>query len=288
MTLGLSRVSLSPREFALLAEVFRQKAGLNFDRISSFTFERRLGERLEELGLATFHEYYKLLRFGANSEEELSRALELVTTAESYFFRQDYQLRGFSTEVLPEIYQRNKDSKRLVIWSAGCSTGEEVCTLAILVRESGLFEGWDVRVIGSDLSRSRVAFARKGEYSESSFRVTSKRQRRLYFENVGASWRVRDEVRRMCQFCQVNLIRAEDVSRIGRVDIAFCRNVLIYFDQQARTTVIEHLRQRLLPGGYLFLGHSESLLNVTTAFELVHLREDLVYQKPGWRREREP
>lgn len=278
--LAHERAVLTSREFELLANLFNEKAGLKFDKASTYAFERRLGERLVELGLSSFYEYHRLLRFGARADEETAVALELVTTAESYFFRQDYQLRSFRDEVLPRLYKVNRRSKRLVIWSAGCSTGEEVYTLAILARESGLFDGWDLRVVGSDLCGGRVAFARNAEYRESSFRVTPREIQRRYFETANGLSRVCDEIQRVCQFCKVNLTSPEDVSRIGRVDVAFCRNVLIYFDAASRSTVIEHLYQRLVPGGYLLLGHSESLLNVTTAFEIVHLKEDLVYRRP--------
>jgi chemotaxis protein methyltransferase CheR len=274
------RPPLSPVEFRLIADLFRERAGLQFDEASTLAFERRLGERVIDLGLTSFHDYYRYLRFAAGGEDELATALGLITTAETYFFRQDYQLRSFQNDCLPLLARRNAGTKRLSVWSAGCSTGEGVYTLAILIQQSALFEGWAIRVIGSDLSGERVARARRGVYRESSFRTTSPEMRARYFEPEGDLFRVRDAVKTICQFGQLNLASDSAFITVGRVDVVFCRNVLIYFSESAKAKVIQQLYDRLVPGGYLFLGHSESLLNVTTAFELAHLTEDLAYRKP--------
>lgn len=275
-------------EFRLLCELFAEKAGLSFTDASFYTFERRLGERLVELGLSSFYEYYTNLRFNGYLDQELELALELVTTAETYFFRQEYQLRSFRLEVLPRLHTELQDKRRLTIWSAGCSTGEEVYTLAILVKETGLFDGWDVRVIGSDLCRVRVAAARAGRYRDSSFRVTDASLRSRYFDPCTDGWQVKPEIQALCHFGQLNLLDPM-VSSVGRVNVVFCRNVLIYLGTSARLEVLNNLYRRLSPGGYLFLGHSESLASLSTAFELVHLTGDLVYRKPvtvtSWRGE---
>jgi chemotaxis protein methyltransferase CheR len=271
---------LRPEEFRMLRDLVNTHAGLHFGDDALVVFDRRLGERVAELQLSGFDEYYKYLRFNVRGPTELEEVVERLITTETYFFRQEYQLRAFSRELLPRLAESNQSSKRLAIWSAGCATGEEVYTLAILAQESGLFDGWEVRIFGSDISRHNVAFARRGVYRATSFRTTSPEARRSYFEDVPEGARVRDSIRRNCHFGQLNLIDAGRASIVGRVDVVFCRNVLIYFDLRSRKTVIENLYERLFPGGYLLLGHSESLLNVTTAFELVHLSEDLVYRRP--------
>jgi chemotaxis protein methyltransferase CheR len=279
---------LADSEFRLLCDLFAERAGLSFSDASFYTFERRLGERVVEHGLTTFHEYYTNLRFNAYLDQELEIALSLVTTAETYFFRQEYQLRSFRLEVLPKLHAELRDKKRITVWSAGCSTGEEVYTLAILIKESGLFDDWEVRVIGSDLCRARVAAARRGVYRDNSFRVTHGDLRARYFEPCEEGWQVKSEIQSLCHFGQLNLLDRM-VSTVGRVNVAFCRNVLIYLGTSARLEVMKNLYRRLSPGGYLFLGHSESLTNLSTAFELVHLTGDLVYRKPttavAWRGE---
>ncbi len=274
------RARLRPDEFRLLRDLINEYAGLHFEEDSMFLFDRRLGERVAALELTSFDEYYKYLRFNIRGQAELEYAVELLTTKETYFFRQEYQLRAFQNELLPRLARTNWRSQRLTLWSAGCSTGEEVYTIAILVQESGLFRDWDVRVIGSDLSKQNVAAARRAVYRGASFRTTPNEMRRRYFSEMADGAHVHDSVKKVCHFGQLNLIDYNRAATVGRVDIIFCRNVLIYFDVRSRRRVIDNLYDRLVPGGYLLLGHSESLLNVSTAFELVHLKEDLVYRKP--------
>lgn len=271
---------LRPDELRLLRDLINAHAGIYFDDDARFILERRLRERLMALGLRSFGEYYHFLRFSNRGRAELEEAAEALTTNETYFYREDYQLRAFRDELLPRIAQEAGSRRRLAIWSAGCSTGEEVYTIAMLVAESGLFDEWDVRVYGSDLSRRCLAVARRGVYGPSSFRAMPQELRRAYFHERPDGAHVVERIRSMCHFGHLNLMDADRASIVGRVDAVFCRNVLIYFDARSRRQVIDLLYERLLPGGYLLLGHSESLLNVSTAFELVHLREDLVYRKP--------
>jgi chemotaxis protein methyltransferase CheR len=272
---------LKPDEYRLLAELFRERVGLNFGPENRLIMERRLRERLGVRGFGSFLEYYQHLRFSPAAEAEWEEAIELLTTHETYFFREDYQLRSFQQEVLPMLAAAATARGRLAIWSAGCSTGEEAYTIAMLVKESGLFPAADVRVFGSDVSKRCVALARRGWYGPNSFRTTDEAMRQKYFSADGAGHVVHEDIRAMCHFGQVNLLDEERTRLAGRVDAIFCRNVLIYLAQAARKRVIDSFHERLYPGGVLLLGHSESLLNVSTAFELLHLREDLVYKKPA-------
>ncbi|MBN1609287.1 MAG: protein-glutamate O-methyltransferase CheR [Polyangiaceae bacterium] len=267
-------------DFRLLRDLVNDHAGLHFDDGSLYLFERRLGERVAALELGGFDEYYKYLRFNARGKAEIEESIERLTTKETYFFRQEYQLRSFANELLPRLAEANRDSGQLTVWSAGCSTGEEAYTVAILIARSGLFQGWNVRVVGSDISRRNVATARRGTYRAASFRTTPPEIRREYFVEEPEGVRVVERIRAMCHFGQLNLLDRTRAALVGRADAVFCRNVLIYFDMRSRKKVIDNLYDRLTPGGFLMLGHSESLLNVSTAFELVHLSEDLVYRKP--------
>ena len=271
---------LRPDEFRLLRDLINGCAGIHFGDDALSILERRLRERLLALGLRSFGEYYQFLRFATAASAELEEVIDLLTTNETYFFRESYQLRAFRDEVLPEL-ARAPSRRLLSIWSAGCSTGEEAYTIAILVAESGLFGDWEVRVYGSDISRRCVAAARRGVYGPSAFRVTPEEIRRDYFVERVDGVHVDERIRASCHFGHLNLMDDERARIVGRVDVVFCRNVLIYFDHRSRKRVIDMFYERLVPGGYLFLGHSESLLNVSTAFELVHLREDLVYRKPA-------
>jgi chemotaxis protein methyltransferase CheR len=234
------------------------------------------------LDLDDFRAYYRFLRFDPAGAAEIEDAAEAITTHETYFFRESYQLQAFREELLPELYQTRHHARRLAIWSAGCSTGEEAYTLAILLLEAGIPQGWDVRVFGSDLSRRVIAHARRGVYGHWSFRTCPDRYRGTYFTSEGEGFAVSSEVRALCHFGQLNLVDTARLALVGRLDVVFCRNVLIYLDPTARHAVVEQFYRRLLPAGYLLLGHSESLLGTTTSFEPIMLSTDLVYRRaPG-------
>lgn len=284
MPMRTARSSIRPRmrleEFRLLRDLVNHHAGLYFQDDALYMFDRRLSRRITALQLSGYGEYYRYLSLGRQGWGELDQAIELLTIGETYFFREDYQLRGLTQELLPRLAVRNGRQRRLNLWSAGCATGEEAYTLAMIIHGNPLFAGWHVRVVGSDICKSNVSAARRGVYREPSFRVMPAGLRERYFKRQADGWHVDDELKRMCHFGQLNLLDADRAAIVGRVDVVLCRNVLIYFDAQSRRRVIDNLYTRLVPGGYLLLGHSESLLNVSTAFELVHLKEDLVYSKP--------
>jgi len=220
---------LSVEDFRLLRDLVYEHAGLVYDESAMMLFDRRLSERLEALGLPNYQAYYKYLRFDARNHQEMEEAVERLTTKETYFFRQEYQLRAFQSELLPRLEQANARTRRLLVWSAGCSTGEEAYTLAALILESELFGGWDVRVIGTDLSKQCVAHARRGIYQASSLRATSARDKTRYFLELDNGFLVNDSVKKLCQFGQMNLFDIGRGNLVGRVDAIFCRNVLIYF-----------------------------------------------------------
>jgi chemotaxis protein methyltransferase CheR len=272
---------MRPEEFRVLRDLIGARTGLLFGGEARIALERKLRERLAVLNMTSFTEYYQHLRFSPRAVAEWDEAVELLTTNETYFFREDYQLRAFQQEVLPLLAEQAKSRKRLIVWSAGCSTGEEVYTIAMLLRESPLFEGWELRVMGSDISRRCIGVARRGIYQQTSFRTTPDHIRRRYFHDREDGYHVQDTIRALCHFGQLNLLDDQRTKLLGRIDAIFCRNVLIYLDGHARKRVIDMFQERLQTGGVLLLGHSESLLNVTTAFELLHLREDLVYRKPS-------
>lgn len=277
---------LRPDEYRLLRDLVSERLGIWFGPDSRSSLERRLRERLGVRGLTSFGDYYQLLKYSPLGAEEWDEAADILTTHETYFFREDYQLRAFQNELLPGLAMGAR--RRIQVWSAGCSTGEEAYTIAMLILESKLFDpasGWEVRVYGSDLSKKCIAAARRGVYGPASFRSTSDEAKAKWFAPAGtsasgASYGVAPTPRSLCHFAQMNLLDEERTHLVGRCDVIFCRNVVLYFDAAARRRVIDMFYERLVPGGVLLLGHAESLLNVSTAFELLHLKEDLVYRKP--------
>jgi chemotaxis protein methyltransferase CheR len=271
--------NLGVEEFRLIRELILKYCGVTLGDDQRAHVERRLRERLMTIGADDFREYYRYLRFDPAGVGEIEDAAESVTTHETYFFREEYQLSAFRDEVLPGLYEQRADARRLAIWSAGCSTGEEAYTLAMLLLDAGIPRGWEVRIFGSDLSRRVIAHARRGVYGSSSFRACPDPIRKRYFTQLDEGWAISSEVRALCHFGQLNLVDAARVALIGRIDVIFCRNVLIYLDPTARSAVVEQFYRRLTPGGYLLLGHSESLLGTTTSFEPVVLSSDLVYRR---------
>jgi chemotaxis protein methyltransferase CheR len=271
---------MSIEEFRLLRDLIYEYCGIYFQDDAKYLVHRRLAPRLEALGQRSFVEYYRYLRYDPGRKGELEEIVERVTTNETYFFREQYQLDTLQQEILSEIHDRRPRGNRLTVWSAGCATGEEAYTVAILLLESGLFHDWEVRVFGNDISRRVLQVARKGAYGRSSFRATDERYLRRYFREVDGKDQVREEVKALTSFGQLNLLDQDMLSIVGDVDVVLCRNVLIYFDMEARKKTIAAFQRKLVRGGYLLLGHSESLLNISTAFELVHFRSAMVYRKP--------
>jgi chemotaxis protein methyltransferase CheR len=230
--------------------------GIYFDDGSQFILERRLNRRLKLNGLDNFRDYFRFLLYNRRKDEEMSEIVDVLTVNETYFFREQNQLNSFINEVCQDLKALNSERKSIRIWSAGCASGEEPYTLAMLILErKDEFEGWNIEIVGSDINQRVLHTARKGVYRKNSFRTTDQYYMSKYFEQEDGNW-------------------------VGLMDVVFCRNVLIYFRTDARKKVIDSFFRRLNDGGYLLLGHAESLMNISTAFALKHLREDLVYQKP--------
>jgi len=276
------KVSLADEEFRLLSTFIYEYCGLYFDEANRFLLESRLQNRLRTYHFDSFLKYYHFLLLHQDRVQEINELLNVITTNETYFFREQNQLDAFADEVLPDIAQKKTREKQIRIWSAGCATGEEPYTIAILIKESGLFEGWNVDIIGTDISRQVLKSARKAEYSPSSFRTTDASRIKRYFKaSENGKQILIDPIRTMVHFGQHNLLDKKTLGLIGERDLIMCRNVIIYFDRDAKAKVINAFHGKLCPGGYLLLGHSESLMNISTAFKLRHLSRVMVYQKPG-------
>ena len=283
-----SHLSLTDAEFRLFTDFLRGRCGLHFDENTRYLVEKRLIRRIQEADIGPFASYLYQLRSGANADEELWKIVDILTTNETYFFRERSQLSALVEEIIPEMLSRQKTSRRPIsIWSAGCSSGEEPFSVAIMGMEAGLVPGQDFRVYASDISRAVLSRARRGIYREASFREADKSTRQRYFAQKDGLTRISDGVKRHVDFVHMNLLDSAKVALLGEMDVILCRNVIIYFDLETKKQVIKTFHDKLRPGGYLLLGHSESLINVTTSFELKHLSRDLVYRRPVPGEERE-
>ena len=271
-------LTLSDAEYRMFRDLFKAACGLWFGEDSRFVLENRLVRRMRKLEIDSFAAYHYLLRRETNGDDELAAVIDELTTNETYFFRERSQLRALIDEIVPGLLARRPGP--VCIWSAGCSSGEEPYTIAMLALEAGLRPGLDLRIHASDISRRCLAKAREAVYRESSFRETPPELRDRYFKERGGQYALVPEVRQHVSFTRVNLLEPARFALLGALDVVLCRNVIIYFDRDTKKRVIESFATRLAPGGYLLLGHSESLIQVTSAFELARLRSDLVYRRP--------
>lgn len=276
-----AKVELADEEFRLLSGFIYDYCGLYFDNSSRFFLESRLQNRLRAHRFDSFLKYYHYLLFHQDKVGEINTLLDVITTNETYFFREINQLDAFAEEILPELARRKAARKQLRIWSAGCSTGEEPYTLAMMIKDSKLFEGWKLDIVGTDISQQVLRTARKAVYSQSSFRVTDSSHMLRYFSKMDdGKYSLDESIRSMVHFGRHNLLDERMMGLIGECDLIMCRNVIIYFDTNAKAKVVEAFHSKLVSGGYLLLGHSESLMNITTAFRLKHLTKVMVYQRP--------
>ncbi|MBI3622000.1 MAG: protein-glutamate O-methyltransferase CheR [Nitrospirae bacterium] len=275
------KIPLSDEEFALLHELIYQHCGLRFDSQNKSLLESRLQSRLRHCQCASFRDYYLYLRYDRRREEELAECIDLVAVHETYFFREINQLQDFVRELLPEFMKKPNQPRTLRIWSAGCSTGEEPYSLAMLLLDEPSLRGWDINIIATDISPRVLQQARRGIYRESSFRVMDPNYLSRYFEPAPGGMKLLEPPRQPVTFLCLNLFDQHRQGLIWGMDFIFCRNVMIYFDAAAKQRVAELFYDKLNPGGSLLLGHAESLLNISTAFQLRHLSHDLVYQKPA-------
>ena len=283
-----SILKLTDAEFRLFTDFLRRRCGLHFSDETRFLVEKRLARRIHEADFGSFASYFYQLRNGPNAEAEFSEIVDILTTNETYFFRERSQLSALVEEIIPEMLSRQLKSRRPIsIWSAGCSSGEEPFSVAIMGLEAGLVPGHDFRVYASDISRAVLSRARRGIYREASFREADESTRQRYFAQKDGLARISDSIKRHVDFVHMNLLDLSKVALLGEMDVILCRNVIIYFDLETKKRVLKTFRDKLRPGGYLLLGHSESLNNVTTDFELKHLSRDLVYRRPVPGEERE-
>jgi chemotaxis protein methyltransferase CheR len=279
---GRQELVLTDAEFRMYCELFRDHCGLHFGPDSRFLLEKRLARRVCELDLGSFAAYHYLLESDASGDRELSHIIDELTTNETYFFRERNQLRALIDEILPELRQRRDGlaPTPVSIWSAGCASGEEPYSVVMMALEAGFEPGRDLRVYASDISRKVLQKARRGEYRPASFRDTSPELQKKYFVERDGHWRISDDVKRHVVFTHLNLLDRARIALLGTMDVILCRNVIIYFDLETKARVIKTFEDKLRPGGYLLLGHSESLIQITSAFELCHLRNDMVYRRP--------
>ncbi|PZU07476.1 protein-glutamate O-methyltransferase CheR [Sphingomonas sp.] len=258
-------MDMSPIAAGAFSKLLERTTGQELVAGRRWRIETALSPVMRAEGLETLDQLAH--RLGRDEETRLAQdVVEALLNHETSFFRDITIFRSFAAEALPAIAALRGDTKRLRIWSAGCSTGQEAYSLAIeLRRQAHLWQGWDIPIVATDVSPQAIARAREGLYGQMEI------QRGLpigdmiaWFNPEGESWRAKPELRRVVSFAVHNLI---DATPIGRFDVVLCRNVLLYFPPETRRLVLEHIAAAMTPDGLLFLGAGETVLGQSDAFE---------------------
>jgi chemotaxis protein methyltransferase CheR len=270
----------SGEDLKRLCDFLYRRTGMVFNESKRYYVQRRLDDRMHATHTASFESYFARLR--TDAADEIEHFINAFTINETYFYREDYQLQCLTRDLLRERLQATGGKGGVRIWSAPCSTGEEPYSIAIW-----LLENWphvddhEIEIVGSDIDTRAVEIARAGLYSKRALMRLSADLVERYFHREGEeSWRILDDLRESVRFTPVNLLDTAQTRAHGLFDVIFCRNVLIYFDEASRRLAADNLFENLAPGGFICLGHSESMSRISPLFEVRRLGDAIVYQKP--------
>lgn len=271
---------LSDEEMAKFCEFFYRHSGILFNEKKRYFVERRLQERIEATNSASFRAYFNTMRF-QTSGEELQSLVNVMTVNETYFFREDYQFTAMVNGMLPEIARERKPGETISIWSIPCSTGEEPYSIALQMLEYwNRVDDFAIEIFASDIDTRVLADARRGIYSARALHRLPANLQAKYFTKTGADqFQLRSEIRDSVEFSVTNIADPLQAARFRGIDIIFCRNLLIYFDDLSRRLSVEAFYESLKPGGFLCLGHSESMSRISSLFRPRNFQDTIVYQK---------
>jgi len=270
---------LTPEELRWFCEFLYARTGMLFGESKRYYIERRLGDRLRITASATFAGYFARLRA---DPAEAARVIEAFTINETYFYREDHQLRCLSQDLLPEISSRKSPGDKIRIWSQPCSTGEEAYSIAIWLLENwAMVDAYNVEIVGSDIDGAALAAAQAGRYGARSLARLPAAAQEAYFEPArrGARTLIED-LRESVIFTEANLVDRASMAANGAFEVIFCRNVLIYFDDASRARAADNLFASLAPGGFICLGHTESMSRIDDRFQMRRFADAIVYQRP--------
>jgi chemotaxis protein methyltransferase CheR len=278
----LKSFKMTEDDFERFRKIINQSSGIFFDRGKWNVLRMGLSDRALARGVDSLHDYYELLTTEDKREEELRSLLENLSVQETQFFRNLPQFDALRKYIVPEVMRRKAAKHRNIhIWSAGCSTGQEPYSLAMsLLDVIPDIDSWDIRITGTDLNRQVLEVANRGWYPERKLTGLDRAHVENYMDEDDGGYRVREEIKQLVNFRCLNLVTDPlPIEAIGTCDIIFCRNVIIYFTHETAKFVIEHFFDILNPGGYLFLGHSETLWKMSTKYSLVEVGDTFIYKK---------
>ncbi|CAK0776208.1 Chemotaxis protein methyltransferase 2 [Azospirillaceae bacterium] len=276
------QVMISDEDLQNFCEFLYRKTGLRFDDKKRYYLERRLSERVRDIGASNFREYLSLLHTDQN-EKELQMVVNSMTVNETYFFREQYQFDCLVRNLMPEVTKRRRrQNDRISIWSVPCSTGEEPYSIAIwLLDKWAQADDFEIEIHASDIDSTVLARARRGVYEARALHLVPSDIRKRYFHQIAEErWQIIDELRESIEFSLVNIASAAQTWKFREFDVIFCRNLLIYFDEVSRRQAVEMFYESLSPGGFVCLGHSESMSRISSLFIPRKFPDALVYQKP--------
>jgi chemotaxis protein methyltransferase CheR len=271
---------MTEEEFGRLCEFLYRRTGMLFTETKRYYVQRRVSERMGVSGAMTFAAYFARLR--GDVAGEIEQFINAFTVNETYFYREEHQLHCLTRDLLAERVAGRPPGAPLRIWSVPCSTGEEPYSIAIWLLENWPpVDAYDVEIIGSDIDTAALEAASKGVFGKRALMRLSPALVRRYFDVIDdGQWRVIDDLRESVRFSPVNLVSAAQTRPYGRFDVIFCRNVLIYFDDASRRAAAENLYESLAPGGFICLGHSESMSRISALFNVRRFADAIVYQRP--------
>jgi len=271
---------LTEDQFRLLWEYFYRETGMAFTEGRHAYIAPRVAARMRATGTENFAAYFACLT--AHASAELAPFINAFTVNETYFFPEEYQLRCLTTDLLRHRTAAKPPGESVRLWSLPCSTGEEPYSLAIFLLENwGRADDYNIEIIGSDIDTAVLAAAATGIYGKRALMRLDAGLVEKYFEQLDEdNWRIIQDLRDSVLLTPVNAVEPAEVRRHGRFDVIFCRNMLIYFDEVSRRTVAENLYEALLPGGYLCLGHAESMSRISGLFEICRYDDAIVYRRP--------
>lgn len=272
----MSTIAISEPEFVSLRDSIRERFGIFYDDTKQFLLQSRLQTRLLKNRCETFGAYQRYLTTSPQRDQEWDELASVLSNNETYFFRERAQLEVLASDAVDEAL---KSGGKLRVWSSACSTGEEPYTIAMMLLDGKRIPAANVTIRASDLSPRALDKAKTGFYRELSFRATPPEIIAKYFKPFEQGFMVADEVKRMVEFFRINLLDARAVAGVGIHDAIFCRNVLIYFDKPTQKRVVEAFAQALRPGGFLFLGHAESIMRLTDLYDPVITSKAIYYRR---------
>jgi chemotaxis protein methyltransferase CheR len=277
---GPPAVHVTQEEVRRLCEFLYRRTGMSFADNKRYYIDRRLAERIATTGSSSFQAYFAMLR--SDADHEIEHLVNAFTVNETYFYREDHQLRCMTSDLLGEIVGRKRTGDSIRIWSIPCSTGEEPYSIAIWLMENWAeVDRYNIEIVGSDIDTRALTAAAAGVYRERALMRVPRHVVDRYFAPADDDqYRIDPGLRESIQFTRVNLVDAADMSRSRGFDIVFCRNVLIYFDDASRRIAAENLYDCLHPGGYICLGHSETMSRISPLFRVRRFDDAIVYQRP--------